>query len=75
MTTEKLIKALREKPSRDNRKLLNEAAERLEKQEAEIKRQKERANRAYDNLKAVLEERAECDTLEDVQARNEVLGL
>lgn len=38
MTTEELIKALREKPSRDNRKLLNEAAERLEKQETEIRR-------------------------------------
>ena len=38
MTTEELIKALREKPSRDNRKLLDEAAERLEKQETEIRR-------------------------------------
>lgn len=38
MITEELIKALREKPSRDNRKLLDEAAERLEKQETEIMR-------------------------------------
>jgi hypothetical protein len=38
MTTEELIKALREKPSRDNRKLLDKAAERLEKQETEIRR-------------------------------------
>ena len=38
MTTEELIKALREKPSRDNRKLLDEAAERIEKKEAEIMR-------------------------------------
>lgn len=30
MTTEKLIKALREKPSRDNRALLDEAADQLE---------------------------------------------
>lgn len=29
-TTEDIIKALREKPSRDNRKLLDEAADRLE---------------------------------------------
>jgi hypothetical protein len=30
MTTEELIKALREKPSRDNRALLDEAADQLE---------------------------------------------
>ena len=30
MTTEELIKALREKPSRDNRRLLDEAADQLQ---------------------------------------------
>lgn len=55
MITTELIKALREKPSRDNRALLDEAADQLElahkalialtevrmRQEAEIERQKE----------------------------------
>ena len=36
MTTEELIKALREKPSRDNRALLDEAAERIEKLSKEL---------------------------------------
>lgn len=36
MTTEELIKALREKPSRDNRALLDEAVERIEKFSKEL---------------------------------------
>lgn len=69
MSTEELIKALREKPSRDNRWLIDEAAAQLERQAVENERQKERANRAYDNLKAVLEERAENKTLLDLLSR------
>lgn len=36
MTTEELIKALREKQSRDNRKLLDEAADTISRQKEEI---------------------------------------